>query len=309
MDLSITTTMPIMITQIVAMFLTMFVGAAMYKAGMITKEGSSVLTNIASYVTNPAVLIRSLAKQFDASTFSNIIGVAGTTVVLMFVCIGIATVAYGRKGDAVARFGIIVSNIGFMGIPLVETVIGSAYVIYVSTCIAVQVCFTWSYGAYIVSGDKGAINPKKIITNPNILAVIIGFAMFLFSFELSGILYSFVNTVANMNTGVAMLTLGVFLAQADIPSLLKSPSIYKASIMRLIVSAALTILLLTFIPLTLECKATVLIAFSAPCGMMTSLMPQLFGKDSQFGAGLVVVSTLLSLITMPLMLMFGLLVF
>lgn len=309
MSLSIGTTMPVMVTQIVAMFMMMAVGAVCYKVGFITKEGSRVLTNIACYVSTPAVIVRALATKFDPAIAVNVAGVVVVTCVLMVVSIVVARVAYCINGNRVAQVGIIVSNMGFVGIPLVEHVVGPDYVIYISAVIAAQIPFVWTYCVWLISGDVKDVSAKKIITNPTIISVVAGFAMFICSYELTGVLESFVDGIANLNTGAGMLLLGVFLAQSDIRSLICTRSIYKASALRLLVVTGASAVLLAPLPMPVACKAVVLIAFAAPCGTVSCMFSQLFGGDYRYGAGLVTISTLLSLVSMPLMLMLGLALF
>lgn len=309
MDLSIGTTTPVMVTQILAMFMMMTVGAVCYKVGFITKEGSRVLTNIACYVSTPAVIVRALATKFDLAIAANVAGVVVVTCVLMVVSIVMARVAYGIDCNRVAQLGIIVSNMGFVGIPLVEHVVGPDYVIYISAVIAAQVPFVWTYCVWLISGDAKNVSAKKVVTNPTIVSVVVGFAMFICSYELTGVLESFVDGVANLNTGVGMLLLGVFLAQSDIRSLVRTRSIYKASALRLLVVTGASAVLLAPLPMPVACKVVVLIAFAAPCGTVSCMFSQLFGGDYRYGAGLVTISTLLSLVSMPLMLMLGLALF
>lgn len=309
MELSMTTTTPIMVVQIVAMFMMMAVGAVCFKAGFITKEGSRVLTNISCYVSMPAVIVRALATKFDPTVAANMLSMVVVTCILMVVSIVVARVAYGADGNRVAQVGIIVSNMGFVGIPLVDHVVGPDYVIYISAVIAAQVLFIWTYCVWLISGDAKDVSVKKIVTNPTIISVVIGFAMFLCSYELTGVLGSFVDGIANLNTGVGMLLLGVFLAQSDLRSLICTRSIYKASALRLLVVTGISAVVLAFTPLSIACKAVVLIAFAAPCGTISCMFSQLFGGDYRYGSGLVTISTLLSLITMPLMLMLGLMLF
>nr|WP_321973318.1 AEC family transporter [Paratractidigestivibacter sp.] len=145
MELSLTTTMPIMLSQIAAMFMMVAVGAICFQAKFISREGSKVLTNIATYVSTPAAIIRALAVKFDPALLGDVLTVCAVTAVLMVVSIAVAHAAFGFNGERVPQIGSSVSNMGFIGIPLVESVIGSEYVVFVSACIAVQVLFIWTY--------------------------------------------------------------------------------------------------------------------------------------------------------------------
>lgn len=300
--------MPVMVSQIVAMFLMMAVGAACYKGGFITREGSKTLTNLACYVSTPGVIVRALATPFDPDVFASILGVAAATCAIMVGVILITRLVYGN-GSKVAQLGIIISNMGFVGIPLVEYVVGTEYVIYISTVMATQIVFIWTYCIWFYTEDPAQVSFKKVATNPVMIAVIVGFAMFACSYEPQGTVKSFIDGMANLNTGLGMLIVGVFLAQSDLRALARTRSIYKASAIRLIVTTALAGLIVMPFPISTACKTVVLIAFAAPCGAMCCMIPQLFGGDSRYGAGLVSISTLLSLVTMPLMLMLGLTLF
>lgn len=309
MELSLATTMPIMVTQIVAMFLMMGVGALAFRMGLIDEAGSRTVTNLACYVSGPAVIVRALAVPFSAEQLANIALVALASLVLLAMCIAVAHIAYGATGNDVAQVGIVVSNMGFVGIPLVQNVLGEEYVIYMSAAMAVQIVAIWTYGVYRISHDARLISPVKVLTNPAVLAVAVGLVMFLCSFELTGVLGSFVGGLGDLNTGLGMLVLGIFLAQSDIRGLARTRSLYKASFLRLVVTALLAVGILALFPLPAPIKAVLLIAYAAPCGSTSAMFCQLFGGDYRYAAGMVTISTLLSLVTMPLILLAGLLVF
>ncbi len=305
MEFSLGTTMPVMLSQIAAMFMMMAVGAACYKAKFVPDDGAKALANLTCYVSTPAVIIRALAISFDSEVLANVVSVALLTCVLTVATIAVAHFAYGFSGNRVAQMGIIISNVGFMGIPLVEHVVGEDYVIYVSTVIATQTVFVWTYCVWFFTQDRSTVSLKKVATNPVIVSIALGAVLFVLPFELSGPLESFVDGMANLNTGLGMLLLGIYLAQSDLRSLVRTRSIYKASFLRLIVASAVCIAIIVAWPMPVACKVSMLIAYVTPCGATASIFAQLFGGDYRFGAGLATISTLLSLVTMPIMLMAG----
>ncbi len=305
MELSLATTMPIMLTQTLSMLALMVIGAILYKGGFITSEGSKSIANIAIYVASPAVVLNSLARAFDPARAIEAAACAALAILFTLVCIVVARLVY-RDSNHIAQLGIMVSNMGFIGIPLVQTVIGEEYVFYISACIAAQIFMTWTYGVYLVTQDKSVISAKKIFTNPCVIAVLVGVVLFCCSIELTGVPGSVVTSLSGLNTGLAMMVLGVYLAQADLRSLVRTRSLYKASFIRLVLTTAIIIALLIPVPLSSGIKLVLLIGFSAPCGTVTAIFPQLFGGDYRYGAALSTASTLMSIVTMPLMLMVGL---
>ncbi len=300
-------TMGIMVTQTVAMFLMMAIGIALYEAKMLNRAGAQQLANVAVYVATPAVVIRSLATEFSMEKL--IIGLvcAALSVALTLGSALVAWLVY-RDRQRISQFAIMISNMGFIGIPLVQSVLGEEYVFYVSAAIAAQVPIAWTYGIWLVSQDKSLISPKKVLTNPAVISVVVGIALFCCSVELGGVLEVTAADMANLNTGLAMLVLGVYLAETDLRSLLRNKNLYLTNFIRLIIIPIATIAVLLPVPIAPEAKLVMLILFAAPCGTTTAMYSQMFGGDYRFGAGLVSLSTLLSMVTMPAMLFIGLMV-
>ena len=214
-----------------------------------------------------------------------------------------------RDRQRISQMGIMISNMGFMGIPLVQVVLGEEYVFYVSACIAAQIPITFTYGIWLISQDKGEVSPKRILSNPAIIAVFVGVALFFASIELDGITKATASGLSGLNTGLAMIVLGSYLAQADLRGILRNKNLYLTHFIRLVVVPLIIVAILWVMPLSTPIKLTLLIAFAAPSGTVAAIFPQMFNKDYRFGAGLVSSSTLLSLLTMPIMLSIGLMVF
>lgn len=306
--MSVAQTMPIMVNQTVAMFLMMAVGIVLYKTKRLDNQGAAQMANVALYVAGPAISITAFATSFDAAKL-----VEGSMCMLLTVLFtlgsaGLAWLVY-RDRQRISQMAIMVSNMGFMGIPLVQAVLGEEYVFYVSACIAAQIPITFTYGIWLISQDKNEVTPRRILTNPAIIAVFVGIVLFFGSVELDGIAAATVSGLSGLNTGLAMIVLGSYLAQADLRSILRNKNLYLTHCIRLIVVPLIVVAILWAMPLSMPIKLTLLIAFAAPSGTVSAIFPQMFNKDYRFGAGLVSSSTLFSLLTMPVMLGIGLMVF
>lgn len=306
--MSVATTMPVMITQVVAMFLMMMVGAALYRGAFVDNTGSAQLSNVALYVATPAVILQALATAFDVGKLAA--GAACFVLSFAFTALSAAVARlFFHDRRRAAQLGITISNMGFMGIPIVQSVLGEEYVFYISACMAGQVPIIWSYGVWLISQDATKVSPRKILTNPSIVAVVIGIVLFCGSIDLTGVIKVTAQDMGNLNTGLAMLVMGTYLAQTDLRSLARDRNLYAACALRLLAVPAIVVAVLAVIPLDAAVKLVVLIALSAPCGTVSAMFPQMFGGDYRFGAGLVSLSTLLSLIVMPAFLALGLVVF
>lgn len=306
--MSVAETMPIMITQVVAMFIMMVIGAVLYRTKLVDNAGSAQLASVALYVATPAVILQSLATDFDPDKLAA--GAACAALSFAFTALSaLVGWLYFRDRRRTAQLGIMISNMGFMGIPLVQNVLGDAYVFYISACIAAQVPLMWTYGVWLASGDRASISPRKIATNPSVIAVVVGIVLFCCSINLGGVIKVTAQDMGNLNTGLAMLVMGTYLAQTDLRSLARDRNLYAACALRLLVVPALVIALLAVVPLDTTVKLVVVIALSAPCGTVSAMFPQMFGGDYRFGAGLVSLSTLLSLAVMPALLALSMVVF
>lgn len=301
-------TMPVMITQVVAMFLMMVIGAVLYRGQLVDNAGSKQLSNVALYVATPAVILQSLATTFDAAKMAAGAACMALSFIFTLVSAGVARL-YFRDRQRAAQLGITISNMGFMGIPLVQSVLGEEYVFYISACMAGQVPLIWSYGIWLISQDTSKISLKKIATNPSIVAVVVGIVLFCCSIDLTGVIKVTAQDMGNLNTGLAMLVMGIYLAQTDLRSLVRDRNLYAACALRLLAVPAIVIAVMVLLPLDPIVKLVVVIALSTPCGTVSAMFPQMFGGDYRFGAGLVSVSTLLSLVLMPLVLAASLVLF
>ena len=103
-----------------------------------------------------------------------------------------------------------------------------------------------------------------------------------------------------------MLVLGANLGMSNIGLMITDVRLYKASLLRLVVVPLLVLVTLFVMPCSFEVKMVMLIAEATPCGAATSMLAQMFGADYQYGTGLVIMTTIFSMITMPLILTFAL---
>ena len=140
------------------------------------------------------------------------------------------------------------------------------------------------------------------------MTLFIGFAFFLFSVPVPDFISGSLDTLGEVNTGLAMVVLGCYLAQTRLSLIVRDLRAYKVSVLRLNVAPLLTLLLLWLVPSALvpsDIKMVVLITFSTPIGAMVAMLSQKYGANYEYGAGIVSLSTLLSLVSMPIILGIG----
>ena len=292
----------ILARQILQMFLLAGLGFALFRAGKISQEGSKALGNILIYLALPSVIINGFLVERTAEHMTGILYSALAAAALLLISILISRVFFRR--DAIAAFSGAFSNPGFFGVPLIIASMGQGSVFYVACFIAFLNIGQWTYGVSILTGQSIAqgFQPKKLIRAPFIIAILTGLALFLIQPPLPAVVTGALSAVAALNTPLAMFTVGIYLAQADIPGLVRRRSLYAVSAVRLLIIPALALALLSLLPGSLhDMKLALLLAIACTVGSNVAVYAQLHGKDFPYAVGTVIVSTLFSLVTIPLL--------
>lgn len=290
-----------LIKQIVVMLAMMAVGVALIKTRLITEGGVKQLSTIAMYVATPAVIVQAFAISYDEEQLVNALWTALFFAIAIGISMAIALAVCG-KADRIGRYGVIFSNSGFVGIPLISGLLGQEYVFYVTITMAVGTFLVWTYGVWLISGDANQVSAKKILTNPAVIALVLGLVLFFAPVTLPDMVEEFLSDMGSLNTGLAMIVLGANLGTANLGLLITDRRLYKAIALRLVAIPLILIPLLMLMPVPPEVRIVLLIVEACPAAAYTSMFAQIFGGDYQYGAGIVVISTLASMVTMPLIL-------
>lgn len=290
-----------LIQQILVMLAMMMVGVVLIRVKMINEDGVKQLSSIAMYVATPAVIIQAFAIQYSLEQLINAGWMALFFSIAIVISMAVARAVCG-KADRVGQYAVIFSNSGFVGIPIIAGLLGQEYVFYITITMAVGTFVMWTYGILLISGDRSNVSLKKIVTNPAVIALVIGMALFFAPVTLPSTVDQFLEGMANLNTGLAMIVLGANLGSSNLGLMFADRRLYRASVLRLLVVPALVLITCLFMPVSFEIRMVLLIVEACPCGAATSMLAQLYGGDYQYGTGLVIVTTLVSMITMPLVL-------
>ena len=289
----------ILSTQILMMFIMMLVGFLSYRAKIVCEIAASYFSDLLLKVVTPCIIIKAFNVEFSIVKLNNIMIMFLLSVIS--IGIGILVSKILSVDLKVEKFGIIFSNIGFMGIPLVTSLLGQEYLLYLSVYIMVFTILLWTYGVYIFSEDITQLKIKNLLLNPAIISVIVGLIIFLLNIDFPFIIDDVLSSFTDINTPLSMFVLGIYLAKESIFKLLKSFKPFYYSFLRLVLVPSIVILVLNFVPNEyLMLKIITLIASSSPCAAAVPIFAQKFNKDFALGARIVSISTLLSLITIPL---------
>ena len=290
-------------TQVSVLMLMIAVGFIAAKAGIMTEAGAACCTDIALIIATPCVIIKSLMRKFDAAVMKSLLLAVALTLLVQVLMITLGTLLLRSKDlkrQRTLRFGSIFANCGFMSLPLQEVMLGADGTLYGSAYVIMFNLVVWSYGVYLISGDKRYIQPKKLFVNPGIAGLLIGLIIFVFSVPVPQVLSSTVNYLAAIYTPLPMLIIGYHLSKTNVLKAFKDFQCIIAVLLRLIVYPLVSLGGLYLLGVRGTLLVSVIISLSAPVAAVTTMFSSKFGGgDTALSVDMVSLSTVLSIITMP----------
>lgn len=289
--------------QVLVLFILIAVGFVCGKKGVITEHASKVMTDIVLYVVTPCVMVSAFQRDFSMETLGNI-GIAALTAgVIIGASIVLCRLVFRSKDinrKKVLQFAVIFSNCGFMSLPLQKQLLGDDGWFFGSIFVAMFNIIVWTYGLVDMSGDKKQLSIKKIALNPGIIGAVAAIILFVLPFQLPPIIAQPITHLSNLNTPVPMLIIGYYLSKANFRKAFTDGGAYLASLFRLIIIPFAA----AFAMLALHLDKTMVIAFTiasaAPTAATTTMFAAKFNRDVELSVSVVTLTTVLSLITMPL---------
>ena len=299
--------------QVGVLFALMAVGAVCRRVRLVDETSVKGMVNVLLLVVTPSLIVDSFQRPFDSSMMH---GFFWAFAIASFAHVAIILLArlFSRGDDRsrpVLRLAMVFSNAGFMGIPLEQAILGSEGVFYGIVYVVVFNFFMWSWGLYEMrgtgNGERGTENGERwrslrpMIVNPGTVGLAIGLPLFFASISLPAILKTPISLLAGLNTPLAMLVIGFYLAGADFRRVVRMPSAYLAAAVRLVVFplALLALLYPLRSHFPREMMLALVTAASAPVAAMVSMFASKFSRDVDLSVGLVSGTTLLSIFTMP----------
>ena len=208
--------------------------------------------------------------------------------------------------NEVEKASVYYSNAGNLIMPIVTFVLGQEWVLYGCVFMSVQLVFVWSHGKSVLSMEKG-IDWRKIIFNINMIAVFAGVVLFFTKIRLPQIVNHTLGSVGSMLGPASMIVMGMLIAEMSLKSIFTNGRIYFITFLRLVAVPGIALLLLKVSGLvngSLDGKKILLIVFLAvitPSASTVTQMCQVYGNDSKYASAVNVMTTLLAIVTMPLM--------
>ena len=294
----------ILLRQIAIMALLAAVGVCLSRKGFLSPQGTKDLGAILLRVIIPCVIVKSYITEFSRERLLELALSAGLTLIGFILAMVISYLVFGKR-RRLENFAASFCNAGFIGIPLAQAIIGEEGVFYIAASVALLNLFQWTYGVYIMADRKDAISAKTIAKNPVVIAIVIGVVLFVSQIPVPGIVTSTLGYIAGMNTPIAMILMGTYLAKLPLKKLLDKRA-YGCVLFRLVIIPAVILLVFWVLPVSnADIALAAFLAAATPVGVNICVFAQQYDCDYEFSVVTVCLSTLLSVITVPLLVSFA----
>lgn len=297
----------LLMEQIVELFIMIFMGVAIVKAGIIKDEESKVLSKIVLYLVIPCVIVNAFQVDYTAQTVKGLMIAFVASVILQIILLLIVAVM-GKVLllNEVEVASVYYSNSGNLIVPIVTFILGKEWVLYGCVFMSVQLVFLWTHCKKIISRER-SYDWKKIVLNINMISIAVGVVLFFTRIRLPEVIDNTIGAVGNMIGPASMIVTGMLFAGMNLKQIFANKRVYFVSFLRMLVVPLITLILIKgsrLANLSADAPKIMLIVFLAvitPSASTVTQMCQVYGNDSQYASAINVVTTLSAIITMPVM--------
>ena len=307
----------IIISQIFILAIVVLIGVIAAKLKVLTIDSKDMLSKVIFNISLPLMLFTNFLKldatpRLVANSFI-VLSVSGFVIFFMLLAGWTATKMFNIKGREAAVFKAhsMFGNTIFLGFPLITALYGVEGLLYASMYQLVSTIIMWTAGVVILTRGDGRSWKKSIsrVLNPNTIATLLGLIFFVFSIKLPALIVKPLSELGSATTWLSMLYIGAMLVLADVGGLLGRKSLYIISINRLIIVPAILITVfaafsaISGLSHDKIVSSVIILEASMPCMASVVIMAKELGADDHLAVGNVFVSTIISILTLPMVLM------
>ena len=284
------------------MLIIMVLAFVCYRRKIVNQEGIRSVSNLLLMIVNPCLIITVYQTDYDARLVKGLLIAFAAAFAAHVIAIIIARFLIPEKNNPnyyLDRFGSIYSNCGFIGIPLIYSVLGNEGVFYLTAYMTMFNLFTWTHGLSLLENKISFRQLKEGLLSPMIIATCAAMILFFTQLRIPATVLDSMNYIADMNTPLAMMVAGFSVAQADLKKIFSNLHIYWVSFLKLmVVPLAVTVFLFLF-RIDHDIAYTTLIAASCPTATTMTMMAIRYNKNYTYASEIFAFTTVLSMVTIP----------
>ena len=293
--------------QIAQLFLCIILGWLLIRLRLLRPEDSRVLSVVCLYLVTPCVIVSAFQIDRTPELLHSLALSLGTAIgIHVFLFAAVAMLRRPLRLTPVEQASVIYPNSGNLIIPLVTAILGRDWVIYASMFQLVQQFPIWTHCRILLSGER-SLSLKKILLNVNILSVFAGVLLFSLNITIPSVIEGTMESIGAMIGPISMFVAGMLMGDQDLKAVLRIHSLWKVVFLRLIAMPLVILCILKYSGLAslapdgASILLVSLLAACAPSASNVTQIAQVYGHEGDYASAINVISTLLCIVTMPLM--------
>ena len=321
-----------LIYQVAILFLMMVPGVILKKCRLCCEHFAKGLSGLVLYIAQPALIFLAYLRPYDKTVFINCLWVLALALFAHLLFAGAALLFYRKASDGqkrILRLATVFGNAAFMGVPMVGVLLGAEALLYASVYNIVFNLFLWSFGVLVCTHgkdmdgdgdhdehDRAAIKRdillmvRRTLLHPVTLAAALGLVFFFLPIEdaVPDLLIDSISMLSNLVAPLAMMVIGLRLSDIRFKGFFRDTSALLCIALRhlvlpLAVIGATKLLSLAGAPISTTVVKVVVILAATPVATSASMFAERYDCDACYAGKIVTVSTVLSIVTMPLLLL------
>lgn len=288
-------------SQCAILFIIVLVGVFCRKRGYFTDEVIRGVTQLAVNITVPALTISSMQRPFDYAVLTGVLWTMLFTAVVTLTSLALGLLLFRKRQRgrrAVMASITAFTNCGFMGFPIVLA-FNPDWMIYAVAFSSTNCLLVWSLGAMLFA-DRSEVSLKRILLNPNIISALIGFIIFLGNIAMPAIIYDSLALIGGLTTPLTMILIGTRVCGIRLNAL-READYHIAALLRLVLMPLAVFAMMRQMPVSEPVKNIVFLLTAMPAGTVIAMLAEAYDGDAVFASRAVAWTTLLALLTIPMM--------
>lgn len=300
----------IVLKNIAMMMIYLVVGIVLVKTGLAKTDHAKSFSSFLIYVCGPCMIVNALINMDNS--LENTIKVGeffGVTLVLQITFFVILFLFIRKKMDnagfRIMAVGGVLGNVGYLGLPLVKALFPDSSEVgaYSSIYVMSMNLIVFTIGIFMITKDKKYMSIKSAILNPTTISIVLALPLYFFKVDIPDEIGGMISLLGSMATPLCMVILGMRLSAAKFKNLFSRPFVYISAALKLVVFPLFAYLCVYFLPFDTPFKVSILVLSGAPTGAILLSLAEIHECEQEFAANVVLLATLLSVITLPLIML------
>ena len=292
--------------QMLCLLIMIGAGYFMTKKAMLDAHTNTQMSRMIVNVFNPMLILSSAASSVGLIPLRTM-GLVSMIAIAMFAILILAGMLlaplFDRRADQrkIYQMMFVFSNLGFIGIPVVSSILGAEYVVYVTEFLVLYTIVFYTYGVALMDG-KFSIYSLKTMLNPGMVSGVAAILLIIAGVQLPGFLMTAVTYLGNVTSPMALVAVGFALANTDLKRIFCQPKLYVFSVIKLLL---LPLGMLPLLRLATDDPALLsvcMVMFGMPIGNMPLILGNQKGIDGSTCSAAIILTTVLCVFTIPVLL-------